>query len=119
MARRSSHADPASPKLTNISRDSGLTAPILSWSVPCLLPSHSFPQWTRWNGTTLAPDLTPAGLVGVELYSHHDVGLSYSFDTFENENEAASNPTVVTVLRAVLHEALANQTRIASLPPIR
>ena len=44
---------------------------------------YRFTEWTKWNGSALAPDHTPAGLVGVELYSHRDVGAAYSFDEFE------------------------------------
>jgi hypothetical protein len=80
---------------------------------------YRFTEWTKWNGSSLTPDHTPEGLVGVELYSHHPVGLSYSFDMFENANEASSNPAAVSSLRALLHDALANQTRIPSLPPVR
>jgi hypothetical protein len=76
-----------------------------------------FTEWTKWNGTSLSPDHTAAGLIGVELYPHTagSNGLSYSFDAFENKNEAGANPAVVATMRMLLHAAIANQTRIASL----
>lgn len=78
---------------------------------------HRYTEWTKWNGSALRPDHTPAGLVGVELYSHEDVGAEYSFDAFENVNEATGNPDVVATMRALLHAAIANQTRIKSFHP--
>eukprot|EP00039_Didymoeca_costata_P032510 m.38126 g.38126 ORF g.38126 m.38126 type:complete len:742 (-) comp9393_c0_seq1:117-2342(-) len=80
-------------------------------------PTYRFTEWTLWNGSALAPDHTKDGLVGVELYSHVNAGISYSFDSFENKNEAADNPEVVAMLRTMLHEAIANQSRIPSLKP--
>ncbi len=50
-------------------------------------------------------------------YSHPPVGLNYSFDAFENENEAAAQPAVAAQLAAMLREVVANQTRIPSLRP--
>jgi PPE-repeat protein len=38
----------------------------------------------------------------------------YSFDAYENTNEATANPDVVAKLRSLLHQAIANQTRIRS-----
>ena len=89
-------------------------------------PEYRFTEWTKWNGTTLTPDHTAKGLVGVELYRHDDSptspawGLEYSFDHWENENLAAANPEVVKELTALLHSVQANETRIASFtPPFR
>jgi len=76
---------------------------------------YRFTEWTKWDGSSLAPDHSPAGLVAVELYSHEDVGIDYSFDAFENVNEATDKPEVVTEMRALLHAAIANETRVASL----
>lgn len=78
-------------------------------------PEWRYTEWTRWNGTALAPDHTPKGFIGHELYPHRQVGIDYSFDEFENTNQAEANPQVVARLRAMLHEAIANQTRIKSL----
>ena len=77
---------------------------------------HRFTEWRRWNATGLAPDLTPAGLVGTELYSHQPRGLDYSFDEFENTNEAIRNPSLVASLQGELHAALRAQNRVATLP---
>lgn len=76
-----------------------------------------FTEWTAWDGIMLAPDHSPEGLIGVELYSHGpgSNGLTYSFNSFENVNQASSHPDVVTHMRALLHAAIANQTRISSL----
>ena len=76
-----------------------------------------FTEWTKFNGSSLSPDHSEDGLVGVELYSHTPGGngLGYSFDAFENENEAEANPDVVKTMRTLLHKFIANQTRIASL----
>eukprot|EP00911_Craspedida_sp_UC1_P001888 UC1_evm1s1449 len=78
-------------------------------------PEYRYTEWTKWNGTALAPDHTDSGLVGVELYSHTYVGANYSFDDFENVNLASKRPDVVAQMRSLLHAAQANQTRIHSL----
>ena len=67
----------------------------------------------------MAPDHTTEGLIGVELYSHDpdSNGLEYSFNAFENKNEAEDNPNVVLELRGLLHGFIANQTRIDSFKP--
>jgi len=51
-----------------------------------------YTEWTRWNGSALAPDHSPAAFVGHELYAHHAVGTGYSFDTFENANQVRYPP---------------------------
>ena len=48
--------------------------------------NHRYTEWTRWNGSALAPDHSDAGFFGHELYTHRDVGIDYSFDEFENVN---------------------------------
>ena len=82
-------------------------------------PEWRYTEWTKWNATALAPDHTPEGLVGVELYAHADCGVNwgadYSFDAWENENVAQATPAVVAQMRALLHAVQANQTRIKSL----
>eukprot|EP00658_Telonema_sp_P-2_P050983 TRINITY_DN3900_c0_g7_i1.p1 TRINITY_DN3900_c0_g7~~TRINITY_DN3900_c0_g7_i1.p1 ORF type:complete len:122 (+),score=18.40 TRINITY_DN3900_c0_g7_i1:175-540(+) len=78
-------------------------------------PGWRYTEWTRWNGSSLLPDWTKEGLVGVELYSHPAGDLQVGFDEYENRNEAVANPKVVAGLRKLLREAIGNQTRIDSL----
>ena len=82
-------------------------------------PEWRYTEWTKWNATALAPDHTPGGIVGVELYAHADCGanwgVDYSFDDWENENVAQAKPGVVAQMRSLLHAVQANQTRIKSL----
>ena len=73
-----------------------------------------FTEWTKWNVTSLSPDHTPSGLIGVELYPHKDVGVGYCFDDFENKNVADDNPQIVAMMRSLLHSVIKNQTRIKS-----
>ena len=42
-------------------------------------------------------------------------GLAYSIDAHENVNLAGQNGGVVKSMRALLHSAIANQTRLKSL----
>lgn len=78
------------------------------------VPEWRYTEWRRWNASTLTPDWSTAGLVGTELYRHSPVGMNYSFDAFENVNEAAGLPGVVSQLSAQLRSIVANQTRIPS-----
>ena len=81
------------------------------------VPEWRYTEWRQWNASSLTPDWSTSGLVGTELYRHPSVGMNYSFDEFENINEAADQPDIVSQLSAQLRSIVTNQTRIPSLRP--
>ena len=80
-------------------------------------PSWHVVAWCRWDGSSLAPDHSPAGLVAVELYSHEDVGIDYSFDAFENVSDLSATRAIDGSLRGV--GGASSWPAIALLPFVR